>query len=284
MLCPNVEFQENLFSFLEENVIKLSERDIRNIYSFWKDGFDEFAPEIPADVKIISDKNLISSCQDVPENSSLLGIDFPIWFNTPEEKLKILILGIDPLRNEKTFTQFEENREKKVIIGTPYALNSAKMRKGRQKHYWTLINNLSKENFVYLTDIYKTFFYFGEGKKQRSYDYFQEKNISKHKELLQKEIHLIAPDLIITFGKISYSKLMEINAPKLTINAELNIAKFKDIPVLPMVHLSSREKSKRDFLKNNNVDNENIGYGYYHIIQNFLNTLKNADKNHGSKQ
>jgi uracil-DNA glycosylase len=158
------------------------------------------------------------------------------------------------------------------------------MRKGRQKHYWTLINNLSKENFVYLTDIYKTFFYFGEGKKQRSYDYFQEKNISKHKELLQKEIHLIAPDLIITFGKISYSKLMEINAPKLTINAELNIAKFKDIPVLPMVHLSSREKSKRDFLKNNNVDNENIGYGYYHIIQNFLNTLKNADKNHGSKQ
>jgi len=275
MICPKIESQESLFSFLHENVISLPQNDISKIYSFWKNGFDELNFERPKDVKIIADKNLISSCQNIPENPWLLGIDFPIWFNTPEEKPKIIILGIDPLRNESTFKHLEAHSEKNVIIGTPYALNSARMRNGRQKDYWTLINKLSKENFVYLTDVYKTFFYTNsQSKRQRSYDYYKEKNsLAEHKKLLEKEIKLIEPDLIVTFGGISYAKLMDIKPPKLTINVELNVAKFENIPVLPMVHLSGWEKSKRNFLKNNDVDDENIGTGYYHIINNFLKTL-----------
>ena len=178
MICPDIESQNKLFSFLSENVIELSQQDISKIYSFWKNKFNEIDFEIPKDVKIISDRLSIRPCQNVPLNTWLLGIDFPIWFNTLEGKGKILILGIDPMRNENTFKKKRAHIERDVVIGTPYALDCARMRSGKQKEYWTLINELSKEHFVYITDVYKTFFYINrQSKRQRSYDYFDSKPI-----------------------------------------------------------------------------------------------------------
>lgn len=280
MLCPEIDFEKfekELFRYISEEVITLPIVDIQNVYSYLKDGFS--IPNCgPLPNVYVRDKSLISRNQRLPGDTSLLGIDFPIWFNTPgENKDKVMILGIDPLRNEKVFKNMKAKLLEQVIIGTPYGLHEPKFREGgKQKDYWHLIRKLSDNNFVYLTDIYKTFFYTttDQSKRIRSYDYYSGNGLSEnHISLLKKEIELIKPDLIVTFGGISYSKLMNENR-KLTVNVKNNRSKkFADkYPVLPMVHLSARQKNKIKFLHINSVEDKDraIGEGYYQVIEDYL--------------
>lgn len=58
----------------------------------------------------------------------------------------------------------------------------------------------------YLTDIYKVFFFTNT---QGSYNYYQRENFIQQKELLQKEIDLIKPDVIISFGSKSIKQFNE---------------------------------------------------------------------------
>lgn len=279
MICPKTDFEKDLISYLKKNVINFSSEEISNIYSFWKKQFDKLPAELSTEVKIISEKCSISENQYLPKESYLLGIDFPTWFNTPEDKeFKIMVLGIDPLRNEKAFKCMKADVDNEVIIGTPYALHMSNMRAGRTKQYWNFINLLSENNFVYLTDIYKTFFYTDKSKKERSYNYYKNNLLHSQKDLLEEEIKLINPDLIITFGAETYFQLMDKRAPKLTSYVESNIIEFMGKPVLPMIHLSGsvRQQTKINFLKENkiNVIDKNFGQAYFQIINKYLGKIK----------
>ena len=274
-MCPETKFENELFSFINENVIDVPKKKISEIYSFWRGG----SPDLKIDPKevYVQNKSSISLSQGVPDGACFLGVDFPTWFdksNNQNNKKKIIILGIDPLRNKAVFDHWKAIYAEDVIIGTPYALHDLKMRDGRQKNYWTLIETLSEDNFVYLTDIYKTFFYTDQSKRTRSYIYYENKLIAHHIELVKKEIKLIKPDLIITFGRISFAKLMGKSAPKLVHNIEKTTAVFESegekYPVLPMVHLSAWKKNKLDFLRENGITDGDIVRGYCQIVNSYL--------------
>jgi hypothetical protein len=154
-------------------------------------------------------KELISCNQNLPPNTYLNGIDLPTWFGNFQGK-KVLFLGIDPMRNEKDFKKSNANMSTDVLIGTPYAFHIKGFRENRTSPYWQVINEVAKSNFIYVTDIYKTFFYTDKLKKNRSYNYWNEQNLNeKHRELLIEEINLIQPDLIVTFGAMAYKVLTE---------------------------------------------------------------------------
>ena len=207
-----------------------------------------------------------------------------------------MLIGIDPMRGEKDFNIAGAN-EQHVIIGTPYALHDYKNRNlvKKNKHYFGFIDAISSENFVYLTDIYKTFFYTKDnnGIKKRSYKYYNDldaKNTDEKDSIrnsvlsaLIQEIEFVKPNIIITLGGISFTQLTK---QSISFNNKSKIetmhfsdgilADKKDIDILPFVHLAAHFPSIKSFIDNNlneglkKGDNKNYGKLYYEILKKFL--------------
>lgn len=270
----NEELKSFVKRMIQEDVIELSENDLNDLYGKWQNNekTDNY----------VFDKSLIQSFQHVPKNSYLTGVDLPFWFGDlkPKNK-KIMVVGIDPLRNNAAFKK--ANIDQDVLISTPYALHSETARKGITKAYWAFIESLSANHFVYLTDIYKTFFYVDDPKMTRSYNYYpkQQGALENQRSILLKEINFIKPDVIITFGGIAFLKLTSKKHIKLANGIESNefsLDEFGNIPILPFMHLSgsTREENLKVFLEKHNVKNNikgRVGYGnaYAEIIENYFN-------------
>lgn len=274
--------KEKVIEIIKNDIINLSDLTIRDLYNYWR---DESADKRKSDPKNwIQKKELISEMQQVPKGSYLNGIDFPYWFGNENSNIKIMIIGIDPMRDEKVFDKSYANKYHDVIISTPYALHSEVMRNGRTKDYWKLIETLSKDNFVYLTDIYKTFFYTDNTKEIRSYRYYKSADVSQNaRHIIAKEIELIKPDIIITLGNETFIKFtrQKLKSP-ITNGIKDNVIKLQEygnFPIIPMAHLSSAtfKKHKVKFLENNFAYEvgENFGTSYAQIIENYLTDLKN---------
>ena len=273
--CPNESFEKELHQLIKSNILKIESSKLEDIYKRFRVEFDGLSN---SPCKLEKEMHLID--HGIPENAYLLGLDLPIWFNNIDTTgKKIIILGIDPLRNEKTFKSNGADFKTDIVIGTPYALHQLNMRNGRTKEYWEFINNLAQKNFVYVTDIYKLFFYEDSSKIRRSYDYYPTNRPLKQIYLLEQEIDLIEPDLIITLGAKSYFQLTKRHQPLLTRNIIKEEKKvYKKYNVIPMVHLSgsTRKQTKLNFLEANEIEYQNKSFGkyYFEMINNYINNFK----------
>jgi hypothetical protein len=196
----NFVFYNELKGLIISNVLSISSAEIDKMYDYW---------ELNKNNERVENFNYqdrkIHKTQNVPHTgASLKGIDLPTWFGDYKMK-KVMILGIDPLRNKGVFDREKADPDKDVIIGTPYALHELKARKGACATYWNFIEGLSENHFVYCTDIYKT--YYLKSDNTRSYNDKEYIESSGHKTLLLSEIELIKPDIIIAFGNIVESLL-----------------------------------------------------------------------------
>lgn len=271
--------EKQIFKIVKDSIINLSDDELISLYNYWRD-----RNENKSSNEWIRHKDLISSEQHVPPHAYLHGVDLPYWFGESNSPIKIMIMGIDPLRNDKTFEEFKADKVKNVLIGTPYAVHSGKMRTGRTKEYWNFIDDLASKHFVYLTDIYKTFFYTDSSKKTRSYVYYRNAEVQHiARYIVAKEIQVVKPDIIITLGAETFRKFTGEKLPKkITGNIIDNIVymeEFPDVPIIPMVHLSGAtfQNVKNTFLKNN-LENYTVeekpsfGLRYAEIIEQYLQT------------
>lgn len=283
------KLQDEVIELIQSKIINISKENIYSLYNSWNTEVKSQMTEKP---EWIFDKKHISDNQHLPSNPYLLGIDFPFWFGKISSSKKIMVIGIDPLRNEKVFNSRNADKFNNVLIGTPYALHSKEIRNGKTRPYWEFINSLSKDNFVYLTDFYKTFFYTNNTKTLRSYNYYkQDKNkIKTFREILHREINLINPDVIITLGKQSFVHLTGQKIGNLSKNINLSdkfLDGFPNIPIIPMIHLSSatRKNNIEDFLKINDIEITNLnkryqyGIEYAKIIERFISKKKDNLQN-----
>jgi uracil-DNA glycosylase len=219
VINTKVPFFKELIDVIDKEVFKNVDNDIQGIYKTWND--ENLNSDVDSKSKpVVRDKELLRhENQKIPINDvKLLGIDLPSWYGDYNSKNKIMIIGIDPMRHDDDFKEALANPYKEVLIGTPYAFHNSEIRVGtKNQNYTQFINNLidDNNNFVYLTDIYKLFFYTDIVKKNefiRSYDYYGK---SKKKEgirnsilvTLLEEIRLINPTIIITFGRESFKQL-----------------------------------------------------------------------------
>ena len=257
---------------------------IKDIYETWGNNFDEDQGRPPIFKReTINNKFSLNGRSDI----SCLGIDFPTWFNFSEEKTKIMVVGIDPLRRKSDWKQFdkkEHNESDSVIIGTPYALHIKKLRDGRTKNYWNFIEKLliEKNHSVYLTDIFKVFYYYdSKGKKKRSYNdkEFTTGDIGDfHEKILREEINIVRPDLIIAFGNQAKNFIGIQAGPITKVKIKPQEYKESGIPAICMVHLSgaTRKVSKESFIKTNLENSEKYEFiedGYIQIVENVLNEI-----------
>ena len=261
-----IPFFDDLITILNNQLITLNHNELKSLYVKWSSEFYD-------DLRVLSDiisKDSIKDNQNVPSHSFLNGIDLPTWFGDFKNK-KVMFLGIDPMRNNKDFEKLDADKKNDVIIGTPYAFHLKGFRENRTSSYWNVIKEVSKSNFVYVTDIYKTFFYTGYAKKMRSYDFWnmpENKLINQnHRSLLVEEINFIEPDIIVTFGALAYKVLTNQKyCPKLSLSlsdttkkiapfSNQGVSKERPITILPLMHLSgsTRGEPLENFFKANGL-------------------------------
>lgn len=290
----SIPFFEHLATLVNEQIIDL---DVKSIYEHWNTFLANGEP-LPAEKIVKRDKKLLRhEKQCIPSKAYLLGVDLPSWFGDFKSKNRIMVIGIDPMRGNRDFEIAHADKEQHVIIGTPYAMHDSKNRDlaKRNKHYFGFIDSISSENFVYLTDIYKTFFYIKDSNdvKKRSYKYYNDadkenivdKNSVRNSVLnaLYQEIELVKPNIIITLGGISFSQLTNKsitfkNNPRIekVHFSEKILADKKDIDILPFVHLAAHFPSMHGFIKSNlnkelkKGENENYGTLYYEMLKKYL--------------
>jgi len=260
---------ETLLDLINKEITPgLSKSEISSFYRKWKENFDTNN----IDFDILTEA--IASDFHIPDNKSLVGIDFPTWFNINTSNTKrIMILGIDPLRSVNAFEGYDLNNQ--TLIGTPYAMHRKSMREGNQgilRSYWGFVKSLIDKNYgIYLTDIFKVYFM---SQNQRSYNhkYFIE-NKQKHlKQILEKEIEMINPDLIIVLGNKPLN-LLGIQKIKITNKISKNL-EYNGRSILPMVHLSGLASGgRKKFISNNLNGEKNINDidSYLKIVESFIN-------------
>jgi hypothetical protein len=131
------------------------------------------------------------------ENSTLIGVDLPLFFKCPESQAQtVMLVALDPLRNPDHFSDF---KDEDVIIGTPFAQHSSYYREDSQKIVFDFIKHIVDKNYhMYVTDVYKVWMKMREDEK--SHLLFKKNESTIFKQLLRKELDIIEPKIIITFG------------------------------------------------------------------------------------
>lgn len=252
----NNDFYPQLKSIITNNVLNVSGSEIDDYYDYWNQNFNESESK-----SFAVSGNLIHVNQSIPKEAVFKGIDLPTWFGNFKRK-KIVVLGIDPLRNDKNFKELGADSQSEVIIGTPYSFNKKTSRDTDSKAYWTLVEGLSKlNNFVYCTDIFKTYYY-NESEKVRSYNHKPFVNNKFHKNILEQELNLINPDIIIVFGGLAHKFLLNkksspvIGQPIKCTMSDYSLLENKHATVYTVLHLSKtpRGNNFKDFLNNNGID------------------------------
>jgi hypothetical protein len=196
--CNDSFEKEKVSNLISKYVINLPVDGIEKIYEHF---ISQFEKDNVYSNTLVHPAEKIKFPFEILPDWELFGIDFPSWFGNYSNK-KIMVIGIDPLRNIKTFENYGAKKDSEVIIGTPYALHDKKMRVGKTKLYWDFVNRLSKQNFVYLTDIYKIYFNWFN-RKTKSNSHFEKHEKKSGYSLLKEEINIIGPDYIVAFGKIA---------------------------------------------------------------------------------
>ena len=251
-------------------ITSLNKRDVLRMYRSWKQGFFD----IENSEDFVRCKSVIAKDFLLPSALSYLGIDFPTWLNfkySKEIRRRIMIVGIDPLRDDENPAQ--------VSIGTPYALHHKKMRDGRTGEYWKFIQSLAADYSIYMTDIFKVFFYSGSGKTNRSYRNRNFTTNALHQEILAKEIKIVKPDIIITMGNIATKLVLDDRKQRFSPISKRNIFEKKGVThrsnteIIPMVHLSgSSRKGQKIFIETNYklAKVGSNGHLYSEIIKTYL--------------
>lgn len=247
--------KEQVIKKLNKHVIVIPEENILKIYEAWERG--EKAGDIKDKEGSITNvcRTKLLESQLVPEESFLLGVDLPYWTgNIENPNKKIMIVGIDPLRDLKSFKNAEAHILNTVTLSTPFAFHAIK--EDKKNKFKFFVDSLSQDNFIYFTDIYKTFFKSGFTKQGRSYDFYSRlKDNNSVKQMLFDEIELIKPDIIITLGELTYTQL---TSKKIELKRNLfkeSPKKFKEVPVLALPHISgSRPNYLKSFFLENDIE------------------------------
>ncbi len=286
---PNVEFFNELKSIIKNNILDVSIEHIDKMYKIWNENKDKTGVKS----NFMFSESQVHKKQNLPSEVEARGIDLPSWFgNFKTNGKKIVVLGIDPLRKESSFNREHIDLEKKhsgkadfhkqVTIGTPYALHEIDTRKGGCIGYSSFIDELIKEdNFVYCTDIFKTY-YFDRINDVRSYSDKKFVQNKEHTNILEKELELIKPDFIIVLGTIAHKILLQKKCPKIgqAISKTKKTYNIKDkkIDVFTVMHLSNGTYNShmKTFLEENDVHNVNpskrdeCAKAYVNILKEYL--------------
>lgn len=137
-----------------------------------------------------------------------IGVDLPTWFNIHDNNKRIVIIGQDPLRSGKWYGECYD-----AVVSSPFGQHDSEHRqKGNGgKMMKLLIENLVNNGFgVYLTDANKYFVYDHE-----TTDVFSANHLKIYMDILQKELQLVEPALVVSLGRRAERVCRKMELPNL---------------------------------------------------------------------
>ncbi|MFN4853159.1 MAG: hypothetical protein ACK5JC_01920 [Bacteroidota bacterium] len=165
-----------------------------------------------------------------------VGIDLPIYFGDNTLSKRIMIVAMDAKRNGQN--------DDKITIGSVFSLNYKNSRSTKSNDYWKFIEPLTKNSFVYLTDIFKIYYEttpLADGKQSivlsnKDKDYTGKESIAfkTNRAILEAEINLVKPDTIISLGNESAAALKMLSG---IYSNDIDLM-HNDIRYLFMPHIS----------------------------------------------
>lgn len=248
--CKASNFETALVAALSQNVWHTDHANIAALYDFWRTGFNNGRKGI--EKKEVITKNAIAASQSIPSDARLCGIDLPVWLGELSEVGKrIMMVSQDPLRDENVFVNVAKaSPEDSAIIGTPFAAHlNFKTKNTQTGKTGKFLNKLIENgNFLYLTDLYKTFYRCNNHTSVNVRIREKHESKSPHVALLEQEIYLVKPDLIICLGQKSFGALSHLFGIE-TVEKQLRL-KGCDIPVLHLVHPTAYKYDQVKFYEN----------------------------------
>jgi uracil-DNA glycosylase len=191
----------NKIAKILENHLFNKNVNVNSLYDNMTEHFqNDFPPNNLLKSLSINDLNNFNEFLSIKEDLRNLGIDLPVYFGSHKEsENKIMIVAMDPKRRGQD--------TKEITLNSVFSLHSKKYgRETKKQDYWKFIKPILKNNFVYLTDIYKLYYLTSKinkkGVKQPLTSNKDKKytEITTHSDILKDEIFLIKPKLIVAYG------------------------------------------------------------------------------------
>lgn len=229
------------FEFLSDNYLKavkslcaeklgLASQQFDEVYNFFRLTYHSKEVALDDNMRHLSIENLSRFNQDVIKNKSSYGIDLPVWFTHQQDKrLKIFLLSMDPLRG------VDEGEGSKASLNSPFTIHQK-----RGNNYFPSIEKLACSYDLYVTDVYKLFYREAADVTAVSNESAEFVSQPIHLEILQAELSLFKPDIILCLGKHAIQGLAQLGHfdPHHSIVSELRDFNFQGIPTFAIPHAS----------------------------------------------
>lgn len=251
LFCRPDMLDFNRLAILLSQVIGLTPGEFDRVYRSFRGSFERLCVSPFRDDFLRRPVSLVNS---LLVDSALIqhaGIDLPCWLETAPTARRIMILGQDPLRDDRYFST---EGGPAVVIGTPYSTHSASLReRGNSGRYWKIMRHLLGAGYgLYLTDVSK--FWAREHSVPASAE-------GVYRELLQSELNLIAvpgsTTVVVAFGKRAAAFLLGRAFPETMKigHTKAEIFSVGSVHVLPVLHPSPQNGGiLKGYLRVNDVD------------------------------
>ena len=236
-------------SDLLSRVITLTPAEFEGVYQGLRSSFDRLSDSpfrddfVRRPVALVSSTLVHSAALEHP------GIDLPCWIEIAPSGHRIILLGQDPLRDDRYFSIEDKST---VVIGTPYSAHSASLReRGNSARYWKIMRHLLGAGYnLYLTDVSK--FWARDHKVPPSAE-------QTYRMILQGELDLLAPSgsaaFVVAFGTRASAFLLGPAFPVTAKIAKAKIFTAGPVNVLPVLHPSPQNEGVlKGYLRANDVD------------------------------
>lgn len=267
-LQPEIEYM------LSTTLIR-SYNSVRSIYA-WIDEYFSKEFELKSDILsqvITIDKSILSPSFDIVKNNSVrtIGVDFPVMISKGENRPVMMVCAMDPLRRDTKHKQPSNNIEYWV----PFSIinNPSGQTKYSEKENLAFFHTLLDTYDLYVTDIYKLFF----RKYNRVSNTIRKfRALQVHRTILDAEIQIIKPSVILTLGNNARDAMCEIlSLPRPKWTTEIYTTKNQNgIDVVIVPHISGAANGSKAPILKNPIYADISGKNNVKYAQIILKTLK----------
>lgn len=246
-----LKLQPEIESLLCSELLSSNE-SIKSIYTWINEYFfKEFGllSDISAQA-ITLRKNLLTPSFDIIKNNPVrtIGIDFPVLLSKGENRPLMMICAMDPLRNDTTDKQPTDE----IGYWVPFSVvnNPVGQTKHSEKENLAFFHKLLDTYDLYVTDIFKLF-YRKDNRVSNTITEFR--SFPVHRAILDAEIQIVKPSVILTLGNNARDAMCEIlSLPRPKWTNEIYTTKDQNgIDVVMVPHISGAANgSKAPILKN----------------------------------
>jgi hypothetical protein len=198
---------ETLFSFYEEVLIS------KDFYNTLKHLINKYPEEF--NNKLLLENNSINHFIELPSNEIIvknddLRIDMPILLGNSYAKERIMVIGLEPRHTDNFYNIISRNNN---VFATPFGIDKW-YSKSKQNIYGSAFKKYLIENRLFLfTDFVKEYKIIKHDNKKindlNARNNFQYLFDSKYKKILEQEIQIFKPNLIIGLGKGDISRKVD---------------------------------------------------------------------------